>query len=944
MEDKEEKIIKTACASHCGGACLLKVHTKNGVITRIDTDDGEEPQLRACLRCRAYRQRVYDPDRLKYPMKRIGERGEAMFERISWDEALDRIVEEINRVRNTFGPSALHYLAGGGDKMFLNSPGTMANILAMTGGFTGRWGMHSFEGGLFASIATYGTLASRNNIDDLLNSRLIIMWGWDPTETIQETNTSWFLLRAKESGAKIVSIDPRHTNSTALMARQWIPIRPGTDTAVLISMAYVIISENLLDQSFLDRYTVGFDLFRDYVIGKEDGTPKTPAWAEEISGIPANIIINLAREYATTKPAALVSGIAPGRTAYGEQFHRASKTLAAMTGNIGVHGGWAGRSFVTTMFGGYNYKLGGLPRGKNPVEAGVPPRRDGLPTLPGTENSSRIHASELADAILKGKAGGYPADIKMALVMTTNPVNQFPNTNKIIKAFKKLEFIAVAEQVMTATARFADILLPVSTYMERNDIVAEGGIPYYGHVNKVIEPLHESRSLFEIYRGIATRLGVTVYNEKTEDEWLKVMVEGSHVPDYDEFKRNAIYRIEFPEPHVAFKKQIEDPDNNPFPTPSGKIEIYSQRLADMNLQELPPIPKYIEHWEGRNDPLAEKYPLQLITTHFKRRAHTQFEKVPWLRELLPQAITMNTVDAQARDINNGDMVKVFNDRGEIILPAEVTERIMPGVVNIPQGAWHAPDEKGVDRGGCSNVLTLDKRSPGGAVCHNTGLVQVEREGEQAEKGDPDIPETYEMKVTESKANQAAENTPSGQQGFFFNQSRCIGCYTCMVACKDRHDIPAGPANWIRVACIEKGKYPEISASYLALPCLHCADGRCIRVCPVKAIIKRETDGIVIVDREACIGGEECNFACLKACPYDAPQFGSDPNPKMQKCDFCLDELVEGKKPVCVNACPTRAMDAGPLEDLREEYGITREAEGFTYNKKVEPSIIFKPKE
>ena len=263
MEDKEEKIIKTACASHCGGACLLKVHTKNGVITRIDTDDGEEPQLRACLRCRAYRQRVYDPDRLKYQMKRTGERGEAMFERISWDEALDRVVEEINRVRNTYGPSALHYLAGGGDKMFLHSPGTMANILAMTGGFTGRWGMHSFEGGLFASIATYGTLASRNNIDDLLNSRLIIMWGWDPTETIQETNTSWFLLRAKESGAKIVSIDPRHTNSTALMARQWIPIRPGTDTAVLISMAYVIISENLLDQSFLDRYTVGFDLFRD---------------------------------------------------------------------------------------------------------------------------------------------------------------------------------------------------------------------------------------------------------------------------------------------------------------------------------------------------------------------------------------------------------------------------------------------------------------------------------------------------------------------------------------------------------------------------------------------------------------------------------------------------------------------------------------------------------
>jgi anaerobic dimethyl sulfoxide reductase subunit A len=172
--------------------------------------------------------------------------------------------------------------------------------------------------------------------------------------------------------------------------------------------------------------------------------------------------------------------------------------------------------------------------------------------------------------------------------------------------------------------------------------------------------------------------------------------------------------------------QIEDPEHHPFLTPSGKIEIYCQRLADMNHPEIPPIPKYIVHWEGRQDPLAQKYPLQMITSHFRRRTHTQFESLPWLQELQPQAVSMNPVDAKIRGIQDGDLVRLFNDRGEVIIPAKVTERIMPGVVDLPQGAWYRPDRDGVDRGGCANVLTRDRRSPGGAVCHNTGLVQVEK--------------------------------------------------------------------------------------------------------------------------------------------------------------------------------------------------------------------------
>ncbi len=180
-------------------------------------------------------------------------------------------------------------------------------------------------------------------------------------------------------------------------------------------------------------------------------------------------------------------------------------------------------------------------------------------------------------------------------------------------------------------------------------------------------------------------------------------------------------------------------------------------------------------------------------------------------------------------------------------------------------------------------------------------------------------------------------------GFFFDQTRCTGCFTCMVACKDWHDIPAGPAKWIRVTSIEKGKYPNPSVSYLTLSCLHCANYPCGDAFPANAIAKRDADGIVVVDSEICIGGEECKFACLKACPYNAPQFGPETNPKMQKCDFCLEELEEGKQPICVSSCPTRAMDAGPLGELRAKYGDKREAEGFSYHRKAQPSITLKSK-
>ena len=733
-----ERLAVSICRSHCGGACLLKVHVKGGVITKIETDDGQEPQYRACAKGRAQRQRVYAPDRLIYPMKRVGQRGSGEFERISWDEALDTVASKIKRVRETYGPSAILYIFSQADMGWLHNARLVDRLLIRAGGYSGIWGTASNEGQWFASMATYGIAGTDSTRDSLLNSRLIIMWGWNPVYSKGYGEPCLYLIKAREAGARIIYVDPRYTDSAAAFADQWIPIIPNTDAAVLIAMAYVIITENLHDQSFLDKHTIGFDKFKDYVLGKEDGVPKSPVWAGNITGVPAATIVSLAREYATNRPAALIGGIAPGRTAYGEQFHRVIMTLAAITGNIGIRGGSAGLGPVVGELSRVTIdpRVGDrMKGGSNPVDLAAPPRKDsvfsqkrpgGGITVAGP-SSARVNRFHAADAILKGRRGGYPADYKMLYIVNCNYVNQYANTNKMIQALKALEFIVVQEQFMTATAKFADIILPTNTFLERNDMTTGGLGPFYGYMNKAIDSLGESKSHLEIATELAARLGISDYNDKTEDEWLREIVEECEdIPDYDTFKKEGIHKVRLAKPFIAFEEQVKGPVNNPFPTPSGKIEIYSQQLADMNNPLIPPVPKYIEAWESRSDPLAEKYPLQLITTHIKRRAHSQFDNIPWLRELYPQAISINSADAHVRGIKDGDMVRVFNDRGQMIIPAKVTERIMPGVVDLPQGAWYDPDENGIDRGGCANILTKDVISPGGAFCSNTALVGVEK--------------------------------------------------------------------------------------------------------------------------------------------------------------------------------------------------------------------------
>jgi anaerobic dimethyl sulfoxide reductase subunit A len=730
-DSDEVRIVLTTSTFDCGGRCPLRLHVKGNRIIRVEGDEGPEPeQLRTCLRCRAYRQMVHHPERLMFPQKRVGAKGEGKFKRISWDEALDLLAGELIRVKEQYGNQGIFLATGGGYLASLHNGGLAASrLLAQFGGYVTHYGNISSEGAVWASLTQYGSVMVGHSREDMLNSRMIILWGWDPARMISGTNTMYHLIKAREKGARIIAVDPRYTDTAATVAQEWIPIRPGTDTAVMIAMANVMIKMGLQDQAFLDKYTVGFDRFKAYVLGKEDGQDKTPTWAAEISGVPAATIERLACEYAVTKPAALMDCQGPARSAMGEQYNRCAATLCAMTGNVGRSGGSAGGGLMGLPVA-HMFRMPAIPPGKNPFE------QDG-PNVKGTLDIrlrvvKRVHINKIFEAILRGRAGGYPADIKLMWSMCNNYLNQTGNSNQAARALQTLEFLAVNELFLTPQARYADLLLPVTSAAERSDLTRPWPSgPYLTFMNRAIEPLGECKSDLDIVTELAARLGFKDFNPYSEDQWLRMFVENTpdlaaQIKDFDQFKREGIKRIALPKPIVAFQKQIADIEKNPFPTPSGKIEIYSQRAADLDNPLCPPIPKYLGTPEDRNDPRHEKYPLQLLTPHPRNRVHSELYKVDWLREVEPHRVWINPVDARARGIGDGDEVQVFNDRGRVAIPAWLTERIIPGVVSIFEGAWYAPDEEGIDRGGCANTLTKDAYSPGGASVMNTALVEVRK--------------------------------------------------------------------------------------------------------------------------------------------------------------------------------------------------------------------------
>jgi anaerobic dimethyl sulfoxide reductase subunit A len=541
----------------------------------------------------------------------------------------------------------------------------------------------------------------------------MILWGWSPADGTFGTNNPQYLRWAHERGARIVSVDPRATRTSAQMSDEHIPIRPGADAAMLIAMAQVVVSEDLHDQAFLDRLVLGFDephlpdgappgsSYRSYLLGLSDGVVKTPEWASLLTGVPAASIRRLAREFATLKPAALHCGYAPGRTAYGEQFHRAAYALCAITGNIGIPGGNSGCSG-----GARNHGI----------------KRLGAPPNPA---NSRVASTLLADVLARGLAGGYPADIKMVYSACGDLANQAPNVNKITAGLEGLEFMVVHDHFLTPTARYADIVLPATTFWERSDIHTpwSGAGHYAIFMRQAIEPMYECRNDVDICADLATRLGLGGYKRVDDVEWLREICLGTDIDDFDAFRERGLARLPAPEDPVAFADEVRDPAGHPFSTPSGKIEIYSISIAGNpdphGLGRIPPIPTWIPPHEA--DP---SHPLELISPKSRARTHSIHDNQAALARVDRQDVWIHPEDAAARGITDAQMVRVFNTRGATIVPARVTDRIARGVVSIKEGAWFTPGPSGTDTRGCANVLTEDRASPCGAPTYNTCLVEI----------------------------------------------------------------------------------------------------------------------------------------------------------------------------------------------------------------------------
>ncbi|WP_019156057.1 DMSO/selenate family reductase complex A subunit [Robertmurraya massiliosenegalensis] len=743
----EEIIIPTCSTLNCGGKCLIKAHIKDGQIVRISTDDDprdenadneQYPQIRACVRGRGYRRHVYSPDRIQKPLKRVGKRGEGKFEEISWDEAIKIIAEENNRIKQKYGPASRFSLYATGQSGTVGSGDTVIQrVLALDGGFLGRYSNYSSGQHLAATPYTFGETAAGSSCNTLLDSKLIILHGMNPAETIFG-HMNMYLRMAKEKGAKIYTLDPRKTDTNVALADDWFPIKPGTDNALIAAMAYVMFTENLHDKDFLDKYCLGHDenhmpegvpageSYYSYVLGEKDKTPKTPQWAAKITGLPANRIIQLAREVALTKPMAWIQGNGINRHMNGEQMSRASSMIAALTGNIGISGGWAGPNAPGIA------KFQGFPIPENPLGISIPVFKYTDAIVRGTEMG-------VEDGVVGLEEGEtLPSNIKMIFNMAGNClVNQHSDINKtteILKDETLCEFIVTSDIYMTPSAKYSDIILPTCTFFEQNDVV--GPWSYGQHMflsQKVVEPLYGSLTEYEWMAKLAKELGIEKeFTEgKTQDDWVKWMIEESKkndptFPSFQEMQKNGVHK--FKEITVVkFKEQIEDPANVPFSTPSGKIELFSKALWDMNRPEdIPAIPKHVAVNEGPESELTSKYPLQIFGWHVKRRCHSTWDTSDWMEEVQTQELWINPIDAKERKIKDGDKVQAFNERGTIELPAKVSSRVMPGVVCVPQGGWFNPDQNGIDKRGAINVLTGLEASPFHCNPQHTNLAEVKK--------------------------------------------------------------------------------------------------------------------------------------------------------------------------------------------------------------------------
>jgi biotin/methionine sulfoxide reductase len=674
-------------------------------------------------------------------------RGREPFVEVDWDTALDLCVGEITRVRQQHGNEALFGGSYGWASAgrFHHAQSHLRRFYHMIGGRT--FSVDSYSLGAGAVVMPHvagGTGGSTHTSWDVLaeHCQLFVSFGGVPLKNSQSTfsgagrhRVRGGLRRLREAGARIVNIGPVGDNLGDGDAHQWIPIRPNTDAAMMLALAWVVLHDPRFDRGFLDSHTVGFDRFRPYLTGEADGVAKTPAWASAITGVPAETIARLGREMLGARTM-VNAAFSLQRAAHGEQPFWMLVTLAAMLGQIGLPGGGYGLGYgASNAIGSAHTGVAGpaVDMGPNPVKAFIPVAR-------------------IADMLLdpggrftyNGEDHRYP-DIRLIHWAGGNPFHHHQDLNRLRRAWAKPETIIVNEQYWTANARHADIVLPATIALEREDLAQAPQEGFYVAMQKVVEPHADARDDFAIFAGLAERLqiGEAFTEGLGPRQWLERLYEenrravarkGVELPPFERFWAEGLVDLEAHEKpvimHAAFR---QDPVANPLKTPSGKIEIYSERIASFGLADCPGHPVWMEPFEWLGHAKASQYPLHLISDQPARKLHSQLDPTPYSRTGKVggrEPVVLNPIDAAARGIADGDIVELFNDRGRCLAGAVLSDQIMAGVARVSTGSWFDPDPggDGPEKHGNPNTLTLDRAASSlsqGCSAH-TCLVEIRR--------------------------------------------------------------------------------------------------------------------------------------------------------------------------------------------------------------------------
>jgi anaerobic dimethyl sulfoxide reductase subunit A len=695
------RLIPVFCGKDCGGdACPLMATVDNGRVTRVTNNPAGGKYLKGCRRGFNLPLEQYAPDRVLTPLVRVGPRGAGQFRAASWDEALRITADRLGEIHARYGANAVMNCSSAGALGALHhTPALSARFLNLFGGCTRRIGSWSNGAAQFILPYVLGKDWTVAGFDaaTMQHSEMIILWGANVLETRQGCEVPQRVAEAKRRGAQIVVIDPRRSATVQHAATWWIPCRPGRDAALMLAVLHVLINEELIDRDFVATHSVGFDQLEQYVLGTDGGAARTPEWAAGICDVPAHEITRFARAYATAKPAMLLPGYSIQRVFAGEETFRLTVALQVATGNFGRRGGSSGA-----------------------INSQLPPPRVGRLPVPAVPDQPQVPVTRWPDAVLQGRSGGYPSDIHAVYVMGSNALNQSSDVRKSIAAFEKVDFVVCHEMFLTPTARYSDVILPVATALEKEDV----GIPWLGNYllyrPQIVPPLGQARDDYDILCDLADRLGFGAEFSagRSAAAWIQEFIEESEVPDPDEFRRTGIYRAPDQE-RVGLADFAADPLRHPLSTDSGLVEIASTRYYREH--GFPAIPT----WQAR--PEDAQYPLQLITPKSPHRTHSQGSNIPDIRRLVPHVLTMHPRDAAARDITDGDAVRLFNSQGETRIHIHLSEDVLPGVVCLLEGIWAELDGADVDVAGSANLLTATDGTAPGVACIMDGIgVEVER--------------------------------------------------------------------------------------------------------------------------------------------------------------------------------------------------------------------------